>query len=142
MLISSYIQLMMSSSIKVVLHGGRLPSFQNSHNCFSSTTVNLQCLESKFCTFPAISSYIQLYPAISSYFQLFRSTFIKVVFHGGVFHGGCLPSFQNCWKASFAHFQLLPYYSRWLVGAGTGAGLRNFVSEQIQSNLKGASVCQ
>jgi hypothetical protein len=43
------------SSFIVVIHEGRLPFFQKFPIVFSFTTVDLQMLEGKFCSFPAIS---------------------------------------------------------------------------------------
>ena len=45
----------MSSFIAVIFHEGRLPFFQNFQLYFSFTSVGLQMLVSKFCSFPAIS---------------------------------------------------------------------------------------
>jgi hypothetical protein len=53
--VSSYFQMLRSSSIKDFFHEGPLPSGQISLIVFSSNGVDLQLLESKLCYFPAIS---------------------------------------------------------------------------------------
>ena len=67
-LLSSYMQLLRSSSIEVVFNVGCLPSFKNFLIILSSSKV-----ESKFCSFPAASIYYSHLPLMLS--------FMKVVFH-------------------------------------------------------------